>query len=375
MNFEFSDDQRMLKDQARRFLEERSSAKAVRAVLDTDKTHDADLWRGIVEMGWTGTAIPEAYGGVGLGHLELCVLAEELGRAAAPVPFSSSVYLATEALLIAGSEAQKRTWLPRLATEGTIGTLAVSEGPKAATPANLSAHVEGGKLFGAKAPVADGTYADFAIVLARCNDDPTERSASLYLVDLSAAGVSRDTLKTVDMARDMARLSFDGAAAELVGAEGDGWSTLRRVFDRAAVLFAFEQVGGADAALEMARDYAMGRYAFGRLIASFQALKHKMADMYIKTELARSNAYYGAWALSTDSAELPVAAAAARVSATEAFDYAAQENIQIHGGMGFTWEFDCHLYLRRAKMLALAIGSQRSWKDRLITLLEMKNAA
>ncbi|HJT05829.1 MAG TPA: acyl-CoA dehydrogenase family protein, partial [Stellaceae bacterium] len=173
--------------------------------------------------------------------------------------------------------------------------------------------------------------------------------------------------------RAHARLVFDGAAAEPLGALGEGVPLLRRILDRAAVLFAFEQVGGAQAALDMAKAYALERYAFGRPIGSFQAIKHKLADVYVATELARSNAYYGAWALSQDAAELPVAAAAARVAASEAFSLASRENIQTHGGMGFTWAFDCHLYYRRAKLLSLTLGSPREWKDRLITHLETRN--
>jgi len=177
-------------------------------------------------------------------------------------------------------------------------------------------------------------------------------------------------MPTVDPTRSHARLAFDGVAAEPLGTAGT--ALLERVLDRAAVLVAFEQVGGAQAALDMAREYATGRFAFGRPIASFQAIKHKLVDMYVGVELARSNAYYAAWALSTDAAELPVAAAAARVSATEAYFHAAKENIQTHGGMGFTWEFDCHLHYRRAKLTGLGLGSARRWKDLLITRLETR---
>jgi len=172
----------------------------------------------------------------------------------------------------------------------------------------------------------------------------------------------------------VAQITFAGAPAQALGPAGGGWELVERLMDRAAVLIAFEQVGGAQAALDMAREYALGRFAFGRPIASFQAIKHKLVDMYVATELARSNAYYAAWALSTGAPELPVAAAAARVSATEAFWLSAKENIQTHGGMGFTWEFDCHLYYRRAKLLALALGSVRHWKHELITRLSNKAA-
>jgi alkylation response protein AidB-like acyl-CoA dehydrogenase len=369
MNFDFSDDQKVLRDQARKFLGQHASSTRVRRILESDTPYDAELWRGMAEHGWQGTAIPEQYGGAGFGHLELCVIAEELGRSLAPTPFSSSVYLATEALLLAGSDAQKKTWLPRLALGEAIGCFALAEGPKTVTPKSLTTRSKDGKVSGTKTPVADGDVADFAVVAARTADGAGDDALSLLLVDLKGPGVKRTAVKTVDPTRSHATIVFDGAPAEPLGATGQGWALVRTVLDRAAVLVAFEQVGGAQAALDMAREYAMGRFAFGRPIASFQAIKHKLVDMYVATELARSNAYYAAWALSTGARELPVAAAAARVSAIEAFWLAAKENIQTHGGMGFTWEFDCHLYYRRAKLLALSLGSARRWKHELITRL------
>ena len=368
MNFDFSPDQRSLRDQARKFLAEHSSSTRVRRILDGAAPYDAELWRGMGEMGWVGTAIPEPYGGAGFGHLELCVIAEELGRSLAPTPFSSTIYLASEALLLAGSEAQKKKWLPRIAQAEAIGCLALAEGAHVATPANLATRAQGGRITGTKLPVMDGDVADFAVVLAA----ESAGRAGLFVVDLKAAGVTRTSVTTVDPTRSHARLVFDGAAAEPLG--GPGWPLAERLLDRAAVLVAFEQLGGAQAALDMARDYALGRFAFGRPIGSFQAIKHKLADVYVALELARSNAYYGAWALSTDAPALPVAAATARVAASEAFYLAAKENIQTHGGMGFTWEFDCHMYYRRAKLLALAIGSTPRWKDKLITRLELGEA-
>lgn len=375
MNFDFSDDQKMLKDQARKFLSEKCTAKNVRAVLESDAPFDKSLWNQIVEMGWTGTAIPENYGGLGLGYLELCVIAEEMGRALAPVPFASTVYLAAEAILLAGSEEQKKKYLPKIASGELIGTFAIAEGPQPPSPKTVKASFKSGKLDGVKSPVPDGEAADIAIVLARSSDAGGERGLSLALVDLKGAGVERRGVKTLDPSRKQAEITFKGASAEALGPAGEGWDLARRVLDRAAVLMAFEQVGGADACLAMAKDYAMNRYAFGRTIASFQAIKHKLADMYVLNELARSNAFFGAWALSTGAPDLPEAAAGARISATDAFHNAAKENIQTHGGMGFTWELDCHLYYRRAKQLGLALGAPRTWKDRLVSHLEKKNAA
>jgi acyl-CoA dehydrogenase len=375
VNFDFSDDQKMLKEQARKFLTERCPPKAVRAVLEADGGYDRALWKAIGEMGWTGTSIPETYGGLGLGYLELCVIAEELGRALAPVPFSSTVYLAAEAIMMAGSEAQKKHWLGKIAAGEAIGCLALSEGAKPALPKSIGTTFKNGKLEGRKVPVLDGGIADFAIVAAKAGDGHSARDIALVLADLKGAGVKREKVKTLDPSRDQAEITFNGAAAELLGTVGEGWATLERVLDRAAVLTAFEQVGGADATLIQAKEYALGRYAFGRQIASFQAIKHKLADMYVYNELARSNAYYGAWALSTDAPELPLAAAQSRVAATQAFHYASKENIQTHGGMGFTWEFDCHLFYRRSKLLALNLGSERVWKDKLVSRLEARNAA
>ena len=369
MNFDFSDDLKLLRDQARKFLHERCPPAAVRRILEGPEPYDKALWAEIAAMGWTGAAVPEEYGGAGLGHLGLCVLAEELGSVLAPLPFSSSVYLASEALIADGSEAQKKTWLPKLASGEAIGTFAVAEGPGKADPRKLRTAFRNGSLSGEKLPVPDGDFADVAIVAAQ-----TDRGVALTLVDLGARGVTRSAIETIDPSRSHARIVFEGAPAELLGSPGSGETLLRRVQDRAAVLFAFEQVGGAQRSLEMARDYALERYAFGRPIGSFQAIKHKLADVYVATELARSNAYYGAWALARNAPELPLAAAAARVSANDAFFLAAKENIQVHGGMGFTWAFDCHLYYRRAKLLSLTLGSSRVWKDRLVSQLEAANA-
>jgi acyl-CoA dehydrogenase len=368
MDLDFSDDQKQLRDQLRRFLSDRCPPAAVRAILEGPEPFDRALYKGLAEMGVLGAAIPEEYGGVGLGHLELCVLAEELGRAAAPVPVASSIYLVAEVLLAVGSDAQKKAWLPKLAAGEVVGALALAEGAGRVTAESIKAKFEGGKLTGVKAPVADGGAADAAIVAAR-----TGKDVSLYLVDLKQAGVAREVLQSIDPTREQARLTFTDASAELVGEAGKGLEVLERVMDRAAVLMAFEQVGGSDRALEMARDYALERMAFGRQIGSFQAIKHMLADMYVAATLARSNAYYGAWALSTDAAELPVAAATARVSATQAFQQCAKNNIQVHGGMGFTWAFDCHLYYRRSNQLALALGSQSLWEDKLIERMRRQN--
>ena len=375
MNFDFSDDQKQLRDEARKFLTSKCSPKAVRQVLDGKATYDKELWKGLAEMGFIGVAIPEEFGGTGAGHLELCVLAEEMGRALAPVPFSSTVYLAAEALMIAGSDAQKQKWLPKIASGDAIGTLALFEGTGNPSPKAIKVTAKDNTLDGNKKPVPDGDIADFAIVAARTASTGRDSDIALFIVDLTGPGVTRKSLVNIDPSRNQAEIVFAGCKAEPLGAAGDGWSILSQVLDRAAVLIAFEQVGGSDRALEMGRDYALDRIAFGRQIGSFQAIKHILADMYVSATLARSNCYYGAWALSTNASELPEAAASARISATQAFQHCAKNNIQVHGGMGFTWEFDCHMYYRRSNALALSLGSLSYWEDQLIERMRKKNAA
>jgi acyl-CoA dehydrogenase len=367
MNFDFPDELKQLRDEARRFLTERCPTSVPRRILEGPEPYDRSLWQAMAEMGWTGAAIPEAFGGAGLGHLGVCVLAEELGHAVAPVPFASSVYLATEAILLFGSDAQKQMWLPKLAAGEVIGTLAMAERPGPVKPAALATHMADGKLSGTKLAVPDGDVADFAVVAAL-----GDRGPCLAIVDLAGLGVTRETVATIDPTRSHARIVFAGAPADLLPGS-EGVDAVRHLLDRAAVMLAFEQVGCAQAALEMARDYARERYAFGRPIGSFQAIKHKLADIYIAVELARSNAYYGAWALYTDAAELPIAASVARISACDAGWLASKENIQTHGGMGFTWQMDCQFYYRRAKLHAMALGGTREWKRRLVAELRKSN--
>jgi alkylation response protein AidB-like acyl-CoA dehydrogenase len=371
MNLEFSPEQVQLRDITRRLLDEQCTSQAVRAVLEGESTYDASLWQQLAELGLLGAAIPECYGGLGLGHLELCVLAEELGRVIAPVPFSSSIGLAAEFLLSAGREDQKARWLPAVARGETIGTFAWAEGVGTVDPKAFATRMQQGRLHGAKLPVPDALAAHIAIVGAEGEDG----FPALFVVDLMQDAVTREPIDTLDPTRPQARVVFDGAVAESLGAGGDSLAVVRAVLDTAAVLVAFEQLGGADRALEMARDHALERMAFGRLIGSFQAIKHKLADMVVAVTLARSNAYYAAWALSARSPELAEAAAVARVGAIEAYRHCAREAIQVHGGMGFAWESDCHLHYRRAQFLALCLGSLPEWEDRLVECLRSARAA
>lgn len=368
MNFEFSDEQLMLREQARGFLSQHCPPSTVRHVLDSDLAYDQTLWQKVAEMGWMATTIPESYGGLGLGYYELAIIAEEMGRAVAPVPFSSSVYLATEALLAFASEDQKTRWLPKLASGELIATFAMAEGPGAVSAHSTQLAFADGFITGKKAPVADARSAHLLITTAR------HSSGELVLCacELNQTSVAITPVRTLDFSRDHSIVMFESARAETLGTAIE-WGHVLTLLDRAAVLFAWEQIGLADKALETACDYAKQRYAFGRPIGSFQAIKHKLAGMYVKNTLARSNAYFGAWALSTRSDQLPLAAATARVAAIQASLHSTQETIQTHGGMGYTWEFDCQFYYRRAKLLSLAIGSERHWQDRLVTGLEQSD--
>ena len=374
MNFDFSDDQKSLQDETHRFLRDRCDLSVARLVLDDQQqAYSESVWREMVELGWTGITIPEQYGGIGLGYLELCVMAEEMGRFLAPVPFSSTLYQFCEALLNGASKTLKQEILPQVAAGKLIGTMAFAEGIGFPDPDRIGVRFKAGKLYGDKWPVADAMIAGAAVVLA-VNED---NDPCLCFLDLDQEAVHRRQLESVDPSRSQGGLEFFGAEAEnLTAFEGgsgkSGWQLFQRVLNAAAVLFAFEQIGGADACLAAATEFSRERHAFGRPIGSFQAIKHKLVDVYVANQLARSNSYYGAWALATGAEELPLAASVARVSATQAYEYAASENIQVHGGMGFTWEADCHLYLRRSRTLALLIGSSGLWKKQVTSELQRK---
>lgn len=345
MNFQFSDEAEALRDQARKFLAERADRSKARAVMESGTSHDAALWAEIVALGWPALRIPEEHGGLGLSVLDLCVLAEEVGRALAPVPFTSSVLLATEALLIAGTPDQQAKWVPRLADGSAVGTVALTAKP-----------VTGDRL----APVHDAAVADFIIYA---------RPDGLALVE--TASCTAQPVDTIDLVRRSSSVTLTSAVEPMAG----GSLAMERFQHSAAILLAFEGLGGADAAMEMALAYTQQRVAFGRKIAGYQAVKHRLADMYIKNQLARSHAYYGAWALSTDAAELAQAAAGARLAAIDAYQFAAEENVQLHGGIGFTWESDCQFFYRRARTLTLALGGKAIWSDRLVRALEQRNSA
>lgn len=361
VNFDFSDDQKLLRQAVRRYLEAHAPLSLCREALESGQGVSRTLWEGAAELGWLGAAIPEAYGGGGFGRLALAVIAEELGRCLAPVPFSSSVCLATEALLLAGSGAQKERYLPGLAQGRCTGTFALAETPGQSGLDSVRARVEDGRLTGRKRPVLDGGLADFAVVVARDSGRPV-----LVLAELSGPAVQRRPLASFDPSRPQAELCFLETPVEGLGGGDSAAPLIERLLDGAAVLMAMEQLGGAARALEITRDFAVQRHAFGRPIGGFQAIKHRLADRWCDVELARSNAWYGAWALAQGSVdELREAACLARIAGCDAFTGMSEDMVEIHGGIGFTWEADCHLFYRRARLLSAALGNAAFWKRRL----------
>ncbi|MEI2705676.1 MAG: acyl-CoA dehydrogenase family protein [Ilumatobacteraceae bacterium] len=356
MNFAFTEEQDELRKTVRQFLESKSPETAVREQMETEAGFDPAVWSQMGEqMGLQGLAIPEEFGGSGYGYIELGIVLEEMGRALLCAPFFSTVVLAANTLLHSGDDAAKAAHLPGIASGETIAALAFTE-PSGkwdesgitmqATPAG-----DGWTLTGTKMYVIDGHTATLIIVAAR-----TAKGVSLFAVDGDASGLTRTALSTMDQTRKQARLEFDGTPATLVGADGEGWTTLSTVLDLAAVGLAAEQVGGAQKVLEMAVEYAKVRVQFGRPIGSFQAIKHKCADMLLEVESAKSAAYYGMWCASEMNDELPSVASLAKAYCSEAYFHATAENIQIHGGIGFTWEHPAHLYFKRAKSSELLFG-------------------
>lgn len=379
MNFDFSPEQHALRDTARRLFAERVGFDALRRRHEQGDACllDAELWRTMADLGWLGAAIPTQYGGAGQGAVELCVLAEEIGHCLAPVPFVLSSGLVAEAIRCHGTEAQRQHYLPALSSGERIGTFALVEGPGKTDISRIKTTYSPstGLLNGVKLPVPAVPEANLALVV--CQADQTGSPPTLALVDLRQAAVRAMPLQRFDPFRTQARLEFCDAAAEPLGGSMPGPAVLDALFDRAAVLTAFEQIGGASACLEMAREWALQRRVFARPIGSFQAIKHRLADMAVKIELARSNAWFAAWALEQVDAGLaeaipggfPLAAATARIAASEAFDFASRENLQIHGGIGFTWDANCHPYYTRARHLAVLLGGEPVWTQRLISAL------
>jgi alkylation response protein AidB-like acyl-CoA dehydrogenase len=316
------------------------------------------------QMGLMGLHIPEEFGGMGFGYVELGVVLEEMGRALLCAPYFSTVVLAANALLQSGDDAAKGKYLPGIASGATIATLAVAEkaGTWEESGVSLAATNAGGSwtLNGEKLYVTDGHTADLVLVVAR-----TAKGLALFAVDGSAKGLTRRALATMDQTRKQAALEFSNVTAELIGADGDGARILSTVLDLVAVGLAAEQVGGAQKVLDMAVEYAKVRVQFGRPIGSFQAIKHKCADMLLEVESAKSAAYYAMWCASEMNDELPQVASLAKAYCSEAYFHATAENIQIHGGIGFTWEHPAHLYFKRAKSSELMFGDPTHHRELL----------
>ena len=356
MNFAFSDEQEQLREFVRSFMDEKSSEAEVRRLMETDDGYDTAVWSQMAEqLGLQSLIIPEEYGGQGFGYVELIVVLEEMGRRLLCAPFFSSVVLAANALIHGGDDAAKAALLPGIASGETIATLAFTEESgkwdESGIAMTATASGDGYQLNGTKMFVLDGHIANLILVAAR-----TDAGVSLFQVAGDADGLTRTALSTMDQTRKQARLQFDGTPATMVGADGSGWATLERVLDLAAVALAAEQVGGAQECLDMAVEYAKVRVQFGRPIGSFQAIKHKCADMLLEVESAKSAAYYAGWAASELNDELPSVASLAKAYCSEAYFHASAENIQIHGGIGFTWEHPAHLYFKRAKSSELLFG-------------------
>ena len=356
MNFAFSEEQDELRRTVRAFLEQKSPESAVREQMETEQGYDEAVWRQMGEqLGLQGLAIPEEFGGSGYSYVELGIVLEEMGRALLCAPYFATVALAGNLLQHSGDDAAKKDYLPGIASGDTIATVAFTEPSgkwdEAGITLEATPSADGFTLTGTKSFVLDGHTASLILVLAR-----TGKGVSVFAVEGSAEGLTRTPLATMDQTRKQAKLEFDGTPARLVGTEGEGWTAMSRTLDLAAVALAAEQVGGAQKVLEMAVQYAKDRVQFGRPIGSFQAIKHKCVDMLLEVESAKSAAYYGLWCAAEMNDELPSVASLAKAYCSEAYFHATAENIQIHGGIGFTWEHPAHLYFKRAKSSELLFG-------------------
>lgn len=353
--FAESDEQRELRRTVRALFELKSPEHEVRRIIETPQGYDTDLWRQMADqLGLHGLAIPEEFGGSGFGYAELGVVIEEAGRALAPDPFFGSVVMAGGTLMGCDDDAARSRYLPGIAAGTTIAALAVTEesGRWEADSIQTSAHRSGTQwiINGSKTFVLTGDIADLLLVAAR-----TDTGVSLFAVDEIDA-LTRRRLATLDPTRRQARVDFEAVPAELIGVEGQAWPSLSHALDVAAACLAVEQVGGAQRCLELAVDYAKTRHQFGRPIGSFQAIRHRCADLMLEIECARGAAQYALHAAARQMDELPAAASLAKAYCSDVYAKAAAANIQIHGGIGFTWEHPAHLYFKRAKSSEQLLG-------------------
>jgi len=357
VNFDFDEDQEELRQTVRRFLEHSCAEADVRRLMATDLGYDEAVWAQMAgQLGLHGLAIPEEYGGAGFGFVELGIVLEEMGRVLLGAPFFASAVMAAELLMAAGDEQARKDYLPAIASGETIATVALTEsdGQWQESSITLRAVQSGGtwRLSGAKTFVPDGFSAGLILVVARTDD-----GIGVFAVDGDADGLVRELLPTMDQTRKQARLDFDSVPARPIGDADDAWPAVSRMLEVAAVGLAAEQVGGAQRALEMAVEYAKLREQFGRPIGSFQAIKHKCASMLVAVESMKSAAYYGLWAVASGDRELPVVSSIAKVCCSDGYTMVAAENIQIHGGIGFTWEHPAHLYFKRARSSRILLGA------------------
>jgi alkylation response protein AidB-like acyl-CoA dehydrogenase len=365
MDFGFSDEQDMLRQIARDFLAENCPMTVVREMMEDERGYSPELWNKMAELGWLGLAFPEAYGGQELGFVDLTVILEEMGATLLPSPFLSSVVLAGQTLLIGGSEDQKQTYLPKIADGSLIATLALTE-PSGRFDAEgvaevKAAPVDGGfEISGTKLFIPDAHISDVMIVAARTKDAGDKSfGVTLFLVDSKAPGVSTTLLKTMDQTRKQCEVVFDHVQVtrdQIIGQVDMGWPVLHKVLNLASAALCAEMVGGAQRVLDISVAYAKERVQFGRPIGSFQAIKHKCSEMMLQVESAKSAAYYAAWAVDEDVPAAPLAVSMAKAYCSDAYRYTAGEGIQIHGGIGFTWEHDMHLYFKRAKYAEFTFG-------------------
>jgi alkylation response protein AidB-like acyl-CoA dehydrogenase len=378
MNFGFNDEQELLRSTARKFFENECGSDTVRRLMETPEGISPDLWTKLAEQGWLGLVYPEAYDGMGLGLVDLVVLMEEMGRAVVPGPYFSAVLLGGLAIAEAGSEAQKKEWLPRIAAGDRRVALAWMEPSAQLGPAGvtLTAVEKGGKytLSGTKLFVHDAHTADALVVAARTRPGAGADGVSLFLLPKGTKGLEVTLLPTMDQTRKLCEVALSDVTIgpdALLGAAEAGWAPLARVLDRATVALCAEMCGGAQKVLDMTVEYAKIRQAFGRPIGSYQGVKHRAADMLVDVENSKSITYYAAWALDEGVAEAPLAVSMAKAYVSDAYRRVAAAGIQLHGGIGFTWEHDLHLYFKRAKGSEFTFGDATHHRERVAQLVNL----
>jgi alkylation response protein AidB-like acyl-CoA dehydrogenase len=377
MDIGFSEEQELLRDTARKFLDSECPTKFVREMMATESAITDDFWRELAGNGWLGITYPEEVGGSGLGLVDLVVLMEEIGRAVMPGPYPATVLLGGAAIAAAGSPEQRREWLPRIAAGHVKATLAVTEPNARWDAAGITAtarEARGGfTLAGTKLFVPDAHLADVLVVAARSRDGSTmEDGVSLFLLPKDMAGLSVRRLPSIDETRKLCEVKLDNVAvpgSALLGELHQGWAPLQQVINRAAVALSAEICGAAQRVLEITVEYAKLRTAFGKPIGSYQGVKHKCADMLVEIENAKSLTYYAAWAVDEGEADAPLAVSMAKAAASDAGRKVCAAGIQLHGGIGMTWEHDLQLYLKRAKADEVAFGDATWHRERVAQLM------